>query len=214
MIGSIFTKKKKEFSLYCSLIGNPGIGKKKFVLKYLSGKYPEAEEFHVLDASHYKQVPMDQKICNLDITILDITEENQVFADSYLKGAEILIFCFAVNDASSFVDLNPLIKKLNNFRGNDDIFFILGLKTDLERQVFPEQVYRDLKGFQNFHYYEISSKTDQNQDDIMMNLMKTYLDFKEKQPKKMPVQKGKGLFSSKINSEEGKDDLKEFQNKK
>lgn len=198
----------------CYLVGNLGTGKSTFMRKLLTNKYVDKNNSSFKDEMIQKKMNFNDQKCNLE-TYLSNNEENlRSIDDTYFKSSDIVIFTFSVNDKKSFDDVKNTIYYFQYLKSKDKIeqplIIMLGLKTDLERKVYFDDVHNLLKISSNSKYVEFSSKKDDNIEEIMSEIIQFYIEVKTKSSLQKLSTKKKGFFSS-SNTQEMDDDLNYLQ---
>ena len=163
------------------LLGDGQVGKTSLILRYTENTFDESGTSTCGIDFKCKFVSCDDKKIRLDIWDTAGQERFKSMSVQVIKNSDAVILVYAIDDLTSFKDLDQWLSKLNE---TTDItkkpIIIIGNKADVEngkREVTYEEGrnYAENKGYK---FYETSAKTGQNINeafnDIFEQLYKTF----------------------------------------
>lgn len=109
-----------------------------------------------VDHGSYKCVVRDQ-LMTMGMWDLSGDRRFDYVAHTFLKEAAVVMFCFDLNRSSTFDTVRDYVKFVNKYHSNYHIQCLVGVKSDLERNV-SEQAARAYASSIGAKYYEINSK--------------------------------------------------------
>jgi small GTP-binding protein len=161
------------------VVGDLGVGKSAFVIKFVQGNFVENFEPQMED-SHRIQIQVNAKTCFLEI--LDTYDEEDRLGGRYLCSAQAVIFTYSITDEKSFLNVENRVNYFFNSSDNEDcFFFIVGLKCDLEnqRKVSFEAGKEISEKLKAKGFFEASAKNEINVQEVFMEAA-NFLMVKEK----------------------------------
>lgn len=157
------------------LIGDANIGKTSLINRYVNKVFNDKYICTIGVDFMMKSIIYEDQTIKLQIWDTAGMEKYKQITVSYYRGAQAAIVCFDLTNKTSFENVsrwigeftqncNPMFQK---------IIILVGNKADLtdEREVKQEEIdtYTTLN---NYTYYECSSKTGDNVEDLFYNLAK------------------------------------------
>lgn len=162
-------------SLKLILIGSSSVGKTSFCNR-ICGKY--------YDDKQLSTIGVDFHIINLTVKGIQYTlqlwdtaghERYNSITSTYYRGSDIVILCFDLTKRESLTDLILWVNDVNN-TSDDVVFFLLGMKSDLESEINEEEITNFMNDHKILSYRSISSKTnDTNFTSLLKNFVEKYI---------------------------------------
>jgi len=153
------------------VVGAGGAGKSALTQMFMYGNF--VEEYDPTTADSYRKiVNADGEKCQLDI--LDTAGQEEYMRDNYYRLGEGFLIVYSIIERSTFDAASRFYDHILQVKGKEEVPIILvGSKCDLEsdRDV-PKEEGEALGKKWNCPFYETSSKTRVNVDDVFLALVR------------------------------------------
>jgi Ras-related protein Rab-7A len=157
------------------IIGESGVGKTALLHQYVTGNFIIEHKSTIGADFHTSELNIDDKTITLQIWDTAGQERFQSLGNAFYRGADACILVYAINDESSFRQIEEWKSKFINQAGIDDPkqypFLLLGNKADLDngRSVSAQQgeSYARQNGMA---FYETSAKNGQNIEEAIKKI--------------------------------------------
>ncbi|MHA1265859.1 MAG: Rab family GTPase [Candidatus Helarchaeota archaeon] len=149
--------------------GAVGVGKTTLIHRYIEGEFLEGK---MTIGSDFRIKKLENNGTNIILQIWDLggQERFQFIHPDYCRGAEYGILCFAVNDPTSFQDLDTWYSMFIENAPKIKIA-LLGTKCDLDSQVSRNQIEAYLAKRNFIGYFETSAKNNTNIEEAFQALI-------------------------------------------
>lgn len=161
-----------QYNFKVVLLGEGCVGKTSIVLRYVEDKF-NLQHISTLQASFLtKKVNLDNGN-KVQLNIWDTAGQERFHAlgPIYYRGSHGAILVYDITDQDSFQKVKNWVKELKRMLGSEIILTIAGNKIDLEEQRTVQEddavAYAESVGA---HYFETSAKTNENIDELFMEL--------------------------------------------
>ncbi|XP_005176344.1 ras-related protein Rab-21 [Musca domestica] len=161
-----------QYNFKVVLLGEGCVGKTSIVLRYVEDKF-NPQHISTLQASFLtKKVNLDNGN-KVQLNIWDTAGQERFHAlgPIYYRGSHGAILVYDITDQDSFQKVKNWVKELKRMLGSEIILTIAGNKIDLEEQRTVQEddavAYAESVGA---HYFETSAKTNENIDELFMEL--------------------------------------------
>ncbi|KAH0787234.1 ras-related protein Rab7 [Histomonas meleagridis] len=163
--------------------GDSGVGKTTIINSFQSS--PKAVEPTISASSINLSVKTDDQ--DVDLNIWDTAGQDafQAVAPQYAHGAKAVVFVFALNDKSTFDNLESWYEILtNSISPTSTKMFIVGNKSDLQHVVTNDEItqYCEEKGIP---YSEVSAKTNFGTNELLNSIANSLKDASFEMPEKV-----------------------------
>jgi small GTP-binding protein len=153
------------------VFGDGGVGKTTLIRRFLKRIFEENIKMTIGADFSVKNVELEGKQITLRIWDFAGEERFRVLLPSFAKGADGGIFMFDITRYSSIKDINDWLSIFQYFVSENKMkipIIMVGGKSDLEdkRSVEPEEALEIMEKLNLERYFECSSKTGQNVEEI------------------------------------------------
>lgn len=161
------------------VVGAGGVGKSALTIQLIQNHFvPEYDP--TIEDSYRKQVVIDGETCLLDILDTAGQEEYSAMRDQYMRTGEGFLIVFAVNNATSFEEINAYREQIKRVKDAEEVPMVLvGNKCDLPTRSIDMQQARDMARNYGVPFVEASAKTRMGVDDAFYNLVREIRKDKE-----------------------------------
>eukprot|EP01103_Thecamoeba_quadrilineata_P017506 TRINITY_DN6244_c0_g1_i1.p1 TRINITY_DN6244_c0_g1~~TRINITY_DN6244_c0_g1_i1.p1 ORF type:complete len:193 (+),score=43.47 TRINITY_DN6244_c0_g1_i1:58-636(+) len=153
------------------VVGAGGAGKSALTQMFMYGNF--VEEYDPTTADSYRKIiTVDSEKCQLDI--LDTAGQEEYMRDNYYRLGEGFLIVYSIIERTTFEAATRFYDHILQVKGKEDVPIILvGSKCDLEtdRDV-PKAEGEALGKKWNSPFFETSSKTRHNVDEVFMELVR------------------------------------------
>jgi small GTP-binding protein len=117
------------------LLGSQGVGKTSLILRLTTGSFSAVPAPASLAGSFYKRKLAHNGV-PIKLQIWDTAgqERFRSMAPIYYRGAHVCLLVYDISDRKSFQDVRSWLDELHSKASKDMIIYVVGAKTDLERQ--------------------------------------------------------------------------------
>ena len=168
------------------LVGNSGVGKTNFALRYFKNIYNSSSlaTFGIMDDS--KKLRIDNEYYKLTIWDTAGQERFRRLPRKYYRNVDGVLLFFDINDKKSFEDVSMWMNEINENSGitkeeknidskkNDLIIYLIGNKIDLmentEKKVTKQEIDMLINQL-GIKYYEISCRWNLNIEEVMARIV-------------------------------------------
>ena len=162
-------------------IGDPSVGKSSIIYKYLNNRF-EKSIYSTIGAD-FQIKTFEFKKKKFDFEIWDISSGSDRFRTNntpMYRLADGIILCFDLSNLNSFKNLTDYwFLDFQNFYEKLSVI-IVGTKSDLIKREVNEDLIEKFKNENKLKYFEISSKTGENIDEMMIYFFEHLILKKEK----------------------------------
>jgi len=158
------------------LVGDSGVGKSSFFLRYCDGIAPNEGGATVgVDIKH-KVVELEGRKRRKTMVTLQICdtagqERFGTLTSSLFRAAQGLFVCYDICDRDSFDHATNWRNEIIKYAPKEAVVCLLGMKSDLDhKRVVPESEGRSLAESWNVPFFEVSSKTNSNVTEAAITL--------------------------------------------
>ena len=155
-------------NIKCVILGDSCVGKTSIMNRYSTGKFFERSDTTLGAVFFTQKVKVDNNFIGIDFWDTAGQERYRSLLPMYLRGANIIIIVYDVNNIQSFNSLEYWVKSIDYL--NDFKLFIVGNKSDLDNKL--TQITKD-KFFNikyDFYHLEVSAKNNDNIDELIKEL--------------------------------------------
>jgi len=155
------------------LVGESGVGKTSFFLKYCDGKAPDIgrpPQATINDDIRHKEIVVENKRRKKTMVKLQMCdtagqEKFGTLTSSLYRSAQGIFLCYDISDKDSFERITSWKIEITKYAPPDAVMILIGMKCDLgaQRQVLESEG-KALADSWNIPFFEISSKTNMNVD--------------------------------------------------
>lgn len=166
------------------ILGEGGIGKTTLLLRYTTGKFSENTKMTVGTDFFTKKLKYEHGNCDvyLKLVLWDFAGEERFrfLLSDYTKGSDVILVAFDLSRMKSLYHLSDWMEILESARTyqNDIPIYLIGNKQDLKGVKTPDYEYVD-KWIKDYHvtkYYETSSRTGHNVEELFGDITNSLID--------------------------------------
>eukprot|EP01083_Nonionella_stella_P076149 207352_1 len=160
------------------VLGAGGVGKSALVIRFITDQFLE-EYDPTIEDSYSKQLSIDGHACMLDVLDTAGQDEFAALTDRWIRETEIFLILFAIDNVSSFQDVQRFKTSIQHIKEDTTTLIILvGHKVDLEedRKVSTEDANKLVEswGTRENMYIEASAKDRIRSDDCFMDAVRLW----------------------------------------
>ena len=176
--------KKFDFLFRLLIIGDSGVGKSCLLYSFVGD--PEKPLSTIGFDFKIKIINIEDKLVKLQIWDTSGLERSSPNATTYYKGADGIILIYDVNNYNSFKNITYWFQDIEKNAPKNNITKVLvGNKCDNAYKAVTEEEGKKLAEHYCINFFETSSKSNLNVNEVFNFLTKKFLNFKlEKNPKK------------------------------
>ena len=154
------------------VMGDVSVGKTSILTRYINDTFDKFSESTIGAAFFTKKVTASTgENINLEIWDTAGQERYDSLLPMYYRGANIILFVFDLNNASSFNNLRTRWLDIINQSGMNSIFFLIGNKCDLQQNIQDEDVINLLLNYDDVEYFKISAKKNEGLDELFTGIV-------------------------------------------
>ncbi len=172
---------KYDYQVKILMIGESGVGKTCVIQRFTRNEFT---------LNHLATIAIDFRVKSLDIggkklkmQIWDTAgqERFNTLTTSFLKGADGIILCYAINDEKSFENVSKWMLQIRNYAPKDVKIVMIGNKMDLEneRRVMKEEGQRVANNY-DIPFFECSAKSSLNISELFNRIGEDVVDKLQK----------------------------------
>ncbi|MHA1109602.1 MAG: Rab family GTPase [Promethearchaeota archaeon] len=166
------------------ILGEGGIGKTTLLMRYTTGKFSEDTKMTIGSDFFTKKIKYEHGNCDvyLNLVLWDFAGEERFrfLLSDYTKGSDIILVAFDLSRMKSLYHLSDWMEILESARTyqNDIPIFLIGNKQDLVGIKTPDYEYikKWIKDYRVTKYYETSSRTGFNVDELFSDITNSLID--------------------------------------
>ncbi|XP_069033797.1 ras-related protein R-Ras [Embiotoca jacksoni] len=170
----------EEERLKLVVVGGGGVGKSALTIQFIQS-YFVSDYDPTIEDSYTKICTVGGKEVRLDILDTAGQEEFGAMREQYMRSGEGFLLVFALNDRSSYHEVQKFHTQILRVKDRDDYPMVLvGNKADLEQQRAISR--DDAQAFateNRIHYMEASAKNRHNVDESFLELVHIIRRFQE-----------------------------------
>ena len=161
------------------VMGDVSVGKTSILTRYIKTTFDQFSESTIGAAFFTKKItaPNGDTI-NLEIWDTAGQERYDSLLPMYYRGANIVLFVFDLNNRNSFNNLRIRWLDIISNSGMECLFFLIGNKSDLERNVEDEDVINLLMEYDDVEYFKISAKNNEGLDELFAGIVEKAVERK------------------------------------
>ena len=166
-------KKEIEDAMKIITLGESGVGKTSIIRRYIHNIFDENNLSTIGLNFSFKEVKLkDGNTINLKLIDTAGQEKYRALAKSYFKNVDAVLFVFAINSQESFDNIKNWIKLFDdNHNGKAGIpKYLIGNKSDQEREVKNDLVEQFKNENKEYKYYETSAKNNDGIDQLFQEI--------------------------------------------
>ncbi|MFX0058747.1 MAG: GTP-binding protein [Candidatus Hodarchaeota archaeon] len=170
------TIQTRKYSFKIVVVGDGGVGKSTMIQRLITGQFIPMKITIGTDLATYR-LNVDGTDVRLQIWDFAGEKRFRYFLPNYSRGAQGCLLCFDVTRYSSFQNLPEWYNVVKTCASNP-IFVLVGGKVDLaemKRVVKTEEAQTFQKEFNIEHFFETSSKTGVNNNNIFETISREIL---------------------------------------
>jgi len=153
------------------VMGDVSVGKTSILTRYINNTFDQFNETTIGAAFFTKKITSPTgDIINLEIWDTAGQERYDSLLPMYYRGANIILFVFDLNNANTFNNLRSRWLDIISESGMNSIFFLVGNKSDLERNVTDESIENLITEY-DIGYFKISAKENQGLDELFAGII-------------------------------------------
>ena len=172
-------KKPKKLFKVC-IVGDGGVGKSTMVQRLTTGMFIPQKITIGTDLAT-KDIILDNTMTRLQIWDFAGERRFRIFLPNYARGARGCLLCYDITRRTSFDSLDEWYKIVSE-NAADPVIILVGEKLDLadvRRSVKFEQGEDFKQKYKLDHYFETSSKSGENNENIFKTLTRLILEKQE-----------------------------------
>ena len=155
-------------------LGETGVGKTSLLIRYMDNKFEAGVPTVGIDV-RYKYITYDNKKIRLDIWDSAGQERFSGLTDSYIRGANGIIFVYDKTNKQSFDKLKMVLMNTKQNISNEVEIMVVENKNDLEKKEITEKAVSDFEKKYNVKIYSTSAKSGDGVEKMYMDLIKNIL---------------------------------------
>eukprot|EP00033_Pygsuia_biforma_P001936 GCRY01002158.1.p1 GENE.GCRY01002158.1~~GCRY01002158.1.p1 ORF type:complete len:203 (+),score=32.27 GCRY01002158.1:165-773(+) len=177
------------------LLGEGCVGKTSLVLRYVENVFREKHHSTIQASFLSKRIVVDNTPLTLNIWDTAGQERFHALGPIYYRDADGALLVYDITDADSFQKVKNWVKELRKIVGNDINLFIVGNKSDLEknRNVKREAAEEFAKSVGATHY-ESSAKQNRGVSELFAQLAKKMFAKRKDSPSSQRGARRQGLL--------------------
>eukprot|EP01089_Gocevia_fonbrunei_P022667 TRINITY_DN9244_c0_g2_i1.p1 TRINITY_DN9244_c0_g2~~TRINITY_DN9244_c0_g2_i1.p1 ORF type:complete len:216 (+),score=44.08 TRINITY_DN9244_c0_g2_i1:77-724(+) len=151
------------------MLGDPNVGKTSILRRWEDNSFDTTEDVSLPGSKDYVEKTIENNGNPILLSMEDTVgqERFRTLTASFYRGAALVLLVFDLSDSKSFDSVSVWAEDLLRFSGPVDII-IVGNKSDLDRQVTPEEGKEKVESIENaIEYFEVSAKTNENLPDLL-----------------------------------------------
>jgi len=166
-------KKENEDIMKVITLGESGVGKTSIIRRYVQSIFDENIMSTLGINYNLKEIKLKGGK-TLQLKLIDTAgqEKFKAIAKSYFKNTDAVLFVFAFNSQESFDNIKDWIEMFDeNRNGKTGIpKYLVGNKSDQEKEVDDDQINKFKEEYKDFKYYETSAKNNDGIDKMFQDL--------------------------------------------
>ena len=171
-------KGKPDFNFKAIMIGDPYVGKSSLINQAIKKKF-ETTYAPTLGFDYYVfHVRVKNKIIKLQIWDTCGQEIYKSLVSNFYRNSSVAFMVYAINDRNTFEHIDNWLKEIKYHSNPDTKIFLIGNKCDLinDRKVTYEEGLNYSSNYEFNGFYEVSAKTGEKTEEIMIKAAKTLYD--------------------------------------
>ena len=189
--------------LECKIItlGEVGVGKTSIIRRFVDGVFKKDEISTLGIQFSWKNLELDGNR-KIKLSLIDTSgqEKYRSLPPTYFKKVDVVLFVFAVDNSSSFENIQYWIDTFNENNNGKNVkkMYLIGNKNDLGKEIEQKSI-DDFADKYGLTYMETSAKT-KNQINELFTIIgeDIYEEIEKKSIKRVGTQKNKIISKSKI----------------
>ena len=155
-------------------LGDISVGKTSLLIRYMDNKYEEGIPTVGIDVK-YKFITYNNKKIRLDLWDTAGQERFNSLTNTYIKGANGIIFVYDKTNKQSFEKLKRIMMDTTEKISNEVVIMVVENKNDLENKEVSEKAVNEFERKNNVKIYSTSAKTGDGVEQMFMDLIKKIL---------------------------------------
>lgn len=155
------------------ILGDAGVGKSSLLIRFTSGRFPEAYESNIGVDFLRRNVNVRGKTVALKIWDTAGQERFRHITSSYFRGAQGMLIVYDVTDPLSFENVEHWIESANRYTTNRICRMLVGNKIDLletAEESVPVEKAREVASKHSMSLFQTSAKEGTAIDEPFLNL--------------------------------------------
>ena len=158
-------------------LGDISVGKTSLLIRYMDNKYEAGIPTVGIDV-RYKFITYNNKTIRLDIWDTAGQERFNSLTNTYIKGANGIIFVYDKTNKNSFERLKRIMMDTKEKISNEVVIMVVENKNDLEVKEVSEKAVNDFEIKNNVKVYSTSAKTGDGVEQLFKDLIQKILNNK------------------------------------
>jgi Ras-related protein Rab-1A len=179
------TKKSYDELFKLVIVGDSGVGKSCFLLRYADNAFTESFISTIGVDFRFKSTSVNDKRIKLQIWDTAGQERFRAITSAYYKSADGIIFVYDITHKDSFIHVTDWINEARRYIDADTPLIIVGNKSDrTDRSVYIDELEKLAKA-NNTLFVECSARSSDNIDKVFNDIAKLLI--KKSEEKDLPI---------------------------
>ena len=144
------------------IVGPPEVGKTSLIIRYFDNVFLNAS-YNTIGFSMRSKLISGYTNYDIKMMIYDTAGQERYFTlvTNFIKNKACILLCFSLASAESFQECKKYAQMINDIKDETTVVFLIGTFLDMKSKCknINEKELQEFITFNNYKYYEISSKT-------------------------------------------------------